>query len=66
MKWPYCCDPEAGDEVEAPLDVPWGLIPAEKSRQLRPIRMSPGIETHTPVDIHTQPKIVEIQRGLRA
>ena len=65
MKWPYGCDPDAGDVVEVPLDGPWGLIPTEKSHQLPPIQTVSGRETRTPADIHTQPKIVQIQRGLR-
>ena len=63
---PYGCDPDGGDEVEVPLDGPWGLIPAEESRQSLPIQMTSGRKARTPVEIHTQPKIVQIQRGLRA
>jgi len=43
-----------------------GVNPYGKPRQLRPIQVIRGMETHTPIDIHAQPKIVQIQRGLRA
>lgn len=66
MKWPYDWDPGVGDEAEVPLDGPWGLIPAEESRQLGLIQIIPGRKTRTSVDVHPQPKIAQIQRGLRA